>query len=53
MKGSHGEASHQSGSRRSRGKSWDFVDRDSVFLKWCRPRNAAMDAVSCALHRAA
>ena len=50
---SHGEASRQSGSCRSRERSWEFADRESVSLEWHRHRSAAMDAMSHALHRAA
>lgn len=53
VRGSHGEVSHQSGSHRSRDKSWDFVDRDSGSSKRRRPQNAVMDAMSRVLHRAA
>ena len=50
---SHGEVSHQSGSRQSRERSWDFVDRESVSPEWHRHWGAAMDAISRALNRAA
>ena len=48
VRGSHREASHQSGSRRSR----DYVDKDSISFEGRRPRNAALGAISRALRRA-
>ena len=51
--GSHGESSYQFGSRQSRERSRDFVDRESSSLKRCRHQSAAMDAISHALRRAA
>ena len=53
MKGNHIEASCQFGSRRSKHKSLDFIDKDSVSLERCRPQNVAMDTMSCALRKAA
>ena len=53
MRGSHGEASCQFDSCRSRDRSRDFVDRDSVSSERCRPRNAAIDTMSCVLRRTA
>ena len=52
VKGSHREASHQSGSHCSRDQSRDYVDRGSVSPKGRRPQNAALGAMSWALHRA-
>ena len=46
--GSCGEASHQSGSCRSRERSWDFVDRDSISPERHIHRSAAMDAIGSA-----
>ena len=51
--GSHGKASCHSGSRRFRDWSQEYVDRDSVSPKGRRPRNAAMNAMSWSLRRAA
>ena len=50
---SHGEASYQSGSHRSRERSQDFVDRVSTSPERCRHRSAMMDAMSRALCRVA
>ena len=47
--GNHGETSHQSGSRWSRERSRDFVDRESSSPERCRHRSVAMDAMSRAL----
>ena len=51
--GSHGEASRQSGSRRSRDRSRDFVNRGSTSPEWRRPQNAMLNAMSRALCKAA
>ena len=48
-----GVGSYQSRSHRHRDRSCEYVDWDSVSPKECRPRNAAMDAISRALRRAA
>ena len=53
MGGSHGKASCHSGSRWFRDWSQEYVDRDSVSPKGQRPRNAAMNAMSGSLRRAA
>ncbi|XP_023919397.1 uncharacterized protein LOC112030963 [Quercus suber] len=53
MGGSHEKASRQSSSRRSRDKSWDFIDKDSASPKRRKPWNAAMDAMSHALRKVA
>ena len=45
----HGPGSHQSGSYRHQDHSREYVDRDSISLEERRPRNVAMDAMSCAL----
>lgn len=50
---SHGETSHRSGSHRSRERSQDFTDGESVSPEQRRHRSAAMDAMSHALRRAA
>ena len=47
--GSHGEASHQSGSHRSR----EYRNEDLVSPERQRPQNAALDAMSRALCKAA
>ena len=49
----HGEASYQSSSYRHREHSRENEDKDSVSLERRRPGNAAMDAMSWALRRAA
>ena len=49
----HGPGSHQSGSYRHWDRSQEYADRDSISPEERRPRNAAMDAMSCALSRAA
>ena len=53
MGGHSGARSHQFGSHRHRDHSWEYADRDSISPKERRPRNAAMDTMSCALRRAA
>lgn len=49
---SHGETSHRSGSRRSRERSQDFTDGESVSPEQRRHRSAAMNAMSRALRKA-
>ena len=51
--GRYGEGSHQSDSHRHRDRLQEYADRDSISPERQRPQNAAMDAMSCALHRAA
>ena len=53
VEGHYGEGSQQFGSHRHWGWSCKFVDRDSISPKGQRPQNAAMDAISRALRRAA
>ena len=45
--------SHQSGSHRHRDCLQEYVDRDSISPEEQQPQNAAMNAISHALHRAA
>jgi len=51
--GRYGDRSHQSGSNRHRDRSREYADRDSISPEEQRPCNAAMDAMSRALRRAA
>ena len=51
--GCYGVGFNQSGSCRHRdSRSWEYADRDSDFPEERWPRNAAMDAMSHALHKA-
>ena len=49
----HGETSCQFGSRRSKDRSRDYIDRDSITPEGRRPRNAPLGTMSRALRRAA
>ena len=49
----HGTGSHQSGSHQHWDRSREYEDRDSISPEERRPRNATMDAMSCALRRVA
>ena len=51
--GCYGEGSHRSGSCRHWDWLREYTDRNSISLEKRRPRNATMDAMSRALHRAA
>ena len=51
--GRYEAGSHQSGSHRHRDCLQEYVDRDSISPEEQQPRNAAMNAISRALHRAA
>jgi len=51
--GRYRAGSHQSGSHRHLDHLREYADRDSISPEERRPRNAAMDVMSCALHRAA
>ena len=53
MGGRYEAGSHQSGSHRHRDHLREYVDRDSISPEEQQPRNAAMNAVSRTLHRAA
>ena len=49
----HGTGCHQSGSHRHQDRSREYTDWDSISPEERQPRNAAMDAMSRALRRAA
>ena len=51
--GHYGARSHQSGSHRHWEHSREYADQDSISPEERRPRNAAMDAMSRAIRRAA
>ena len=51
--GRYEAGSHQSGSHRHRDCLQEYVDRDSISPEEQQPQNAAMNAISHALHRAA
>ena len=53
MGGHHGAGSHQFGSHHHQDRSREYVDQDSISPEERRPQNAAMDAMSRALRRAA
>ena len=53
MGGCNGAGSHQSRPHRHQDRSQEYADRDSIYPNERQPRNAAMDAMSHALHQAA
>ena len=48
-----GARSHKSESHQHRDCSWEYADRDLIFLEKRRPRNAAMDTINHSLCRVA
>ena len=51
--GCNGAGSHQSRPHRHQDRSQEYAERDSISPNERQPRNAAMDAMSHALHQAA